>query len=152
MGLRRLAPIRVESLPRAAVRSQRIAGARRGARACGGRLGRCATAAAWITLRLWPFQAQAAPGSVRVRLGLPFYLTLLWLTYYGYTHYGYTHYGVAWYGYDSRGVFTIISILTTAKLAMAELTMAEGGAVAQRAYCGHAYTYHAPKALAYSHS
>ena len=80
MSLRRLAPIRAESLPRAVVRSQRIAGARWGARACGCRLGRCATAAAWNTLRLWPPQAQAAPGSVRVRLGLPFYLIMAILT------------------------------------------------------------------------
>ena len=35
VGLRRLAPIRVESLPRAVVRSQLIAGARWGARALG---------------------------------------------------------------------------------------------------------------------
>ena len=102
MGLRRLAPIRVESLPRAVVRSQRIAGARWGARACGGRLGRCATAAAWTTLRLWPPQAQAAPGSVRVRLGLPFYLIMAILTMAVVTS----------YGYDSCGFFTITSILT----------------------------------------
>jgi hypothetical protein len=116
VGPRRLAPIGMDSLPRAVVRSQRVAGARWGARACGGRLGRCATAAAWSTLRLWPPQAQAAPVSVRVSLGLPFHLTMavltmagysrwlyslwlylvrlccLWLSYYIYTHNGQTDY------------------------------------------------------------
>ena len=103
MGLRRLAPIRVEPLPRAVVRSQRIAGARWDARACGGRLGQCATAAAWNTLRLWPPQAQAAPGSVRVRLGLPSYLIVAILTMAILTTDILTMAGCAWCGYDYCG-------------------------------------------------
>ena len=155
VGPRRLAPIGMDSLPRAVVRSQRVAGARWGARACGGRLGRCATAAAWSTLRLWQPQAQAASVSVRVRLGLPFYLTmavltmagysrwlyslwlylvrlcLLWLSDYIYTHTGQTDYDWASYGRKRCGgaACSLWPCILTARRRLSHTVTVGGGCI-----------------------